>query len=130
MLRLARGWWASDGSEDYFDRVEEILDTDPSKVPELIRAMVDTAPEGRLARIGTGPVETLQMAMEFGWRETPTTMELVLAAELTPAELFGVLKGAYPNYIVDMDVARWTAGILTAEQVAWLSKPGGQGRYE
>jgi hypothetical protein len=130
MLRIAQGWWISDGSDEVFGEVEDILDEHPSKVPELLRAMVDAAPQGQRHRIGTGPIETLEMGIENGWRTEPATMELLLAAKLTPAELFDVLKGAWPSYLVSMDVARWLEGILTDEQVTWLSSEDAQSRHD
>ncbi len=120
ILRIAHGWWTSDGSDDVYGEVEHIIDKEPAKVPDLLRAMVDTAPEGRLHRIGTGPIERLEMGIEFGWRKKPATMELLLAANLTASELFEVLRGAWPSSIVEMDVARWLDGILTHEQLEWL----------
>ena len=105
MLRIAKGWWTSDGSDDVFGEVEDILHGKPAKVPDLLRALVDAAPEGQLHRIGTGPIETLEMGIELGWRKEPATMELLLAAKLTASEMFEVLRGAYPSYIVEMDVA-------------------------
>ena len=130
MLRIAEGWWTSDGSDDVFGEVEDILDNEPAKVPALLRAMVDTAPEGQLHRIGTGPIESLEMGIEFGWRKKPATMELLLAANLTAPELLEVLRGAWPSYIVEMDVARWLGGILTHEQLEWLRTEDAPGRHD
>jgi hypothetical protein len=130
LLRIAKGWWTSDGSDDVFGEVEDILNDEPAKVPDLLRAMVDTAPEGRLHRIGTGPIETLEMGIEYGWRQQPATMELLLAAKLTAPEMFEVLRGAWPSYIVEMDVARWLGGILTNEQLEWLRTEDAPGRHD
>jgi hypothetical protein len=130
LLRIAEGWWTSDGSDDVSGEVEDILHGKPGTVPDLLRAMVDSAPEGRLHRIGTGPIETLEMGIEFGWRTEPSTMELLLAAKLSPSELFAVLRGAWPSYIVEMDVARWAQGILSDDQVEWLSTDDAQGRHD
>ena len=130
MLRIAKGWWTSDGSDDVFGEVEDILHGKPAKVPDLLRALVDAAPEGQLHRIGTGPIETLEMGIELGWRKEPATMELLLAAKLTASEMFEVLRGAYPSYIVEMDVARWLGGILTNEQLEWLRSEDAPGRHD
>ena len=130
MLRIAKGWWTSDGSDDVFGEVEDILHGKPAKVPDLLRALVDAAPKGRLHRIGTGPIETLEMGIELGWRKEPATMELLLAAKLTASEMFEVLRGAYPSYIVEMDVARWLDGILTKEQLEWLRSEDAPGRHD
>ncbi len=130
MLRIAKGWWTSDGSDDVFGEVEDILHGKPAKVPDLLRALVDAAPEGQLHRIGTGPIETLEMGIELAWRKEPATMELLLAAKLTASEMFEVLRGAYPSYIVEMDVARWLGGILTNEQLEWLRSEDAPGRHD
>lgn len=130
MLQIAKGWWTSDGSDDVFGEAEDILHNDAAKVPGLLRAMVDTAPEGRLHRIGTGPIESLEMSIEHGWRKQPATMELLLAAKLSAPEMFEVLRGAYPSYIVEMDVAHWLDGILTNEQLEWLRTEDAPGRHD
>jgi hypothetical protein len=70
------------------------------------------------------------MGIEFGKRTNPATMELLLAAKLTAPELFEVLRGAWPSYIVEMDVARWLDGTLTNEQLEWLRTEDALGRHD
>ncbi|MCU1550662.1 MAG: hypothetical protein JWR36_1222 [Glaciihabitans sp.] len=91
MKVLAQKWWESDGSDDYFGRVSDILSDEPALAPQLLRAMVATGTPGLLSRIGTGPVEELQMNLESGYRDSPATLDLVIAADLKPDDLEDVL---------------------------------------
>ena len=129
LLSLRRST-AMDGSDDDFSEVMRIVEEDVELVPELLRAMVATAPAGKLARIGTGPIEDLQMGIEFGYRTEPLTIDLIIAADLTPDVLFAVLKGAYASYLAEMDIDVRLRGKLSDEQIAWLLREDIPGRYE
>jgi hypothetical protein len=130
MLMLATRWWDSDGSDDYFGRVQEVLETEIALVPELLKAMVQTGGPGALKRIGTGPVEELQMNLEFGYREGPPTLDLVIAANLDPVDLREVLAGVYVDILEKMGARERLAGLMSPNDLEWLLDDDAPGRRD
>ncbi len=130
MLLLATRWWVSDGSDDYFAQVEHLLQSEPARVPELLQAMVQTGEPGTLKKIGTGPIESLQMGIEFGYREEPSTLDLLIAAELTPAQLREVLSGVYVDILDEMDARHRLEAFLPAIDLEWLLDNEAPGRRD
>lgn len=129
LLELARLRWLSDGSDEAFDRVWEITHEHHELVPALIRAMITTAPRGRLPFIGTSIIEDLfNDAQDRG--QTDASVDLLLAAQLSTDHLFAILSGIYPEILLEMDAEHRLAGHLSAQQIAWLLNPDALGRRE
>ena len=113
-MELEGGAWDYDSDRAY--RMSERH----HMIPALIRATVATArPPWGLPYIGTWYVEHL--IMDFEHQGTPDrTIELLLAARLTPDQLIAVLSGVYPDMLDEIGAFERLAGILSDERRAWL----------
>ena len=66
---VARAWWRADGGDYDWDRVDRILTRGHDLVPRLLKALVETAPEGQVKYLGPAIIETLEDNVELGFEE-------------------------------------------------------------
>jgi hypothetical protein len=115
---LAAAWWVSDGTTPSYDQVDDIVRSDHELLPSLIAALAATAPTGALEYIGTTVVEDLAIMVREGDLADTEAIRLMLASQLTPAQLFSVLSGAYADLLLTLDGLCGTP--LSSHQVDWL----------
>jgi hypothetical protein len=116
----AQRWWPSQGNDEAYDVVSRIVQYRHDLVPDLIRALVDTAPGGGLPFIGTSLIEDLVMQTEFDGLPTHRVVDLLLAADLDARVVFGILSGVYAELLAEINAAVRLRGVLPPEQIAWL----------
>lgn len=115
---IARRWWPAHGDQYGWERVYQISQR-ADQVPDLIRELVRTGPQGGNRYVGTTIVEDLLMDREDDGRESEA-LDMLLKARLTQAELFGVLTGVYVHYLEALDIRSRLSGVLSSEQLDWL----------
>ena len=113
---IARRWWPSHGGDYDWERVERLYQR-PDIVPDLIRNLVETAPQGAITDVGTAIVEDI--ALDYEGREH-VALDLVLKAGLSRDQLFEVLGGCYSHYLENLGVPDRLAGLFSPAQIAWL----------
>jgi hypothetical protein len=119
----AERWWPSQGDDEAYDAVSQILQDRHDLVPGLIRALVDAAPGGGLPFIGTSLIEDLVMQTEFDGLPTHRVLDLLLAADLDARVVFGILSGVYAELLAEINADARLRGVLPPEQIAWLLNP-------
>lgn len=117
---LTREWWASDGGDDAFDRVLEIGWEEHETLPALIGALVRSSPSGGESYIGITIVEDLYYDALKAETGLEGPLDLLLAAHLGRAAVFGVLSGVYPDVLEGLEVRTRLANLLSAGQIDWL----------
>lgn len=128
---IARRWWRAEGGDYDWDRVDRILTGRHDLIPRLLRALVETAPEGGLKYLGPAIIETLEILVDLGFRRGPSrTLQMVMAADLRKDQLIEVLSGAYSSYLVAMNISDVLSDVLSAEELTWLLDDSAPGRFE
>lgn len=117
---IAERWWPSRGDDEAYDAVSRIVEARHDLVPELLRALVETAPGGGLPFIGTTLIEDLIMQTEFDGLPSHRVVDLLLAADLDAKVVFGILSGVYAELLAEIDADARLRGVLSPEQMAWL----------
>lgn len=96
-MTIAREWWAGDGTQEAFTEVSHIEWYDQNRVPELLKALVDTVPpDESIAYVGTTVLEDLMAAPEPV--DATRVAELVRAARLSADQVALILSGMYPEF--------------------------------
>jgi hypothetical protein len=128
---IARRWWRADGGNYDWDRVDRILTGRHDLVPRLLKALVETAPEGEVRYLGPAIIETLEMNIEFGLRHGPSrTLQMVNAAGLRQNQIIEVLSGAYSSYLMTMNISEVLADVLSPDEIHWLLDESAPVRFE
>ena len=120
---LAANCWSSD--LDGWDEVNRLMHEQPETLPEIIRALVASAPDGALSYIGVQILEDLAELAEAEARDDPA-IDVLIAAQLTPADTFEILTGPYPHYLERWEVRERFASTFSAAQLDVLMDWGGR----
>ena len=115
---LAANCWRPGG--EGWEEVDRLEREEPETVPAIIRALVASAPDGALSYIGVQILEDLaELAEEEG--RVDTALDVLIAAQLTPADSFEILAGPYPHYLERWRVRERFAATFTSAQLDALS---------
>jgi hypothetical protein len=120
---LAADCWR-EGVDDW-EEVDRLEREEPERLPAVIRALAASAPDGALTYIGVQILEDLAELAEEEGRDD-IAMDVLLAAQLTPAETFEILAGLYPHYLERWGVRDRFASIFSAAQLDALLDWGGR----
>lgn len=121
---LAADWWRAD--DDAREEADRIVLEQLQEVPALIRALAARAPEGALSYIGVTVMEDLaEAAVEAACDDT--SIDLLIAAGLSPADTFEILCGPYPKYLESWGVRERFATVFSDAQLDALED--WQGRF-
>ena len=93
-------------------------------VSRLINFMVRSPRALKIPYVGTAIVETLYSD------NVRTALDITLAAEFTANELFEVLSGVYPEILVHLRVSEKLEGVLTPQQLNWLTSYDAPNRHD
>jgi hypothetical protein len=120
---LAGSCWRSDPGG--WDEVNRLMHEEPETLPEIVRALAASAPVGALSYIGVQILEDLaELAEAEGGNDT--AMDVLIAAQLTPADTFEILAGPYPHYLERWGVRERFASTFSAAQLDALLNWGGR----
>ncbi len=116
---LAADCWRKGG--DGWEEVDRLEREEPESLPVLIRALATSAPDGALSYIGVQILEDLAELAEEEGRDD-TAIDVLIAAQLTPADTFEILAGPYPHSCSPLRPCRGDQGVrrCSALQV-WLA---------
>jgi hypothetical protein len=118
LARIARAWWRGDGTTPAFDAIDDIVSRDHALVPQLIAALMSTAPPDALPYIGTSVVEDLSFEVEDGRLTGEEALRLIVDSGGSPSELFSVFTGAYAHALDRLDALRGAP--FSPVQTSWL----------
>jgi hypothetical protein len=110
---LAIAWWLRD--LDATDEVDRLAREQPQQLPSLIQALAAGAPEGALSYIGVTILEDLSELAGRDERDDPS-IDVLAAADLTPADTLEILSGPYPHYLDRWRVRERFATTFSASQ--------------
>jgi len=110
---LAAAWWRRD--VDAADEVDRLTTEDRQNLPTLIRALATCAPDGALSYIGVTIMEDLAELAE-GRGSDDKAMDVLIAADLAPAQTLEILSGPYPQYLAKWRVRDRFAGTFSSAQ--------------
>lgn len=120
---LAADCWSKSGAG--WEEVDRLEREQPETLPAIIRALAATAPEGTLSYIGVQILEDLaELAEAEGGDDM--AMDVLIGAQLTPAETFEILAGPYPHYLERWGVRERFASTFSAAQLDALLDWGGR----
>lgn len=124
---LAARWWLSGSGDDAYEEVWEIVNQRSEALPELISALVATAPAGESRYVGTAILEELIVAEKAG--SGASALEFRFDANLARANLFEVLSGVYCELLSKARLAELGSTHLSPTQIEWLLDPNASGRW-
>jgi hypothetical protein len=120
---LAAECWRKGG--DGWEEVDRLEREEPESIPAVIRALAASAPDGALSYIGVQILEDLAELSKAEARDDPA-MDVLIAAQLSPAETFEILAGPYPEYLDRWGIRERFATTFTASQLDGLLDWGGR----
>ena len=120
---LAADCWRKGG--DGWEEVDRLEREEPESLPVLIRALATSAPDGALSYIGVQILEDLAELAEEEGRDD-TAIDVLIAAQLTPADTFEILAGPYPHYLDRWGVRERFSSTFTPSQLDALLDWGGR----
>jgi len=110
---LTAAWWLRDF--DAADEVDRITREQKERLPSLIRALVESAPDGALSYIGVTILEDLaDFAVQEGGDDP--SLGVLIAAKLTLADTFEILSGPYPHYLQRWGIREHLAKMFSVAQ--------------
>jgi hypothetical protein len=111
--QLAVECWRKDG--DGWEEVDRIEREEPESLPAVIRALVNTAPDGAISYIGVQVLEDLAEHSRAEARDDPA-MDVLIAAQLSPADTFEILAGPYPEHLDQWRIRERFATVFSPAQ--------------
>ena len=111
--QLAAECWRQGG--DGWEEVDRLEREEPVSLPAVIRALVASAPDGALSYIGVQILEDLAELSKAEARDDPA-MDVLIAAQLNPADTFEILAGPYPEYLDQWGIRERFATVFSPAQ--------------
>jgi hypothetical protein len=122
IMEIAKTWWIGVKQDDgeQTERLDRFVKSHPEDIPDLLAALVQTAPAEGPHYVGTSILEDLHDDFEFHGAPN-LAFEYLLRAHLTSEEMTAVLSGVYPELLEEWDIHERMNPALTNEQIAWLT---------